>query len=212
MLDRILGELRLDGLSPAPKGRLKIDVTVDIDADGVMLVALRDPLSGRARSWTFGHDATFRLLADTPACVNASVSSAPPLNTNPPAPRLAVVPAPPASEACPPVVAAAQTTLTRAERFVAQSLEISPRWLHLLATYMSGVSQSLVAQTCTGIETRTRALQTVLDSLAALSAGDTRRTAEELITLIAAENNPQARSDLGQILRQIGRHATQHPH
>jgi molecular chaperone DnaK len=45
-----LGEFNLDGLPPAPRGVPKIEVTFDIDADGVLNVAAKDMASQRSRS------------------------------------------------------------------------------------------------------------------------------------------------------------------
>jgi molecular chaperone DnaK len=45
-----LGEFNLDGLAPAPRGMPKIEVTFDIDANGILNVAARDTATGRAQS------------------------------------------------------------------------------------------------------------------------------------------------------------------
>ena len=79
---------------------------------------------------------------------------------------------------------------------------------HLLATYVSSVLQALDEKVCAAVRTQTQSLQTLLDSLKALHAGDTRRAVSGLSDLITAENNPQARADLVYVLRQIGRDAT----
>ena len=47
-----LGEFNLDGLPPAPRGIPKIDVTFDIDANGILNVSARDQASGRSQSIT----------------------------------------------------------------------------------------------------------------------------------------------------------------
>jgi molecular chaperone DnaK len=45
-----LGEFNLDGLAPAPRGLPKIEVTFDIDSNGILNVAARDTATGRAQS------------------------------------------------------------------------------------------------------------------------------------------------------------------
>jgi molecular chaperone DnaK len=45
-----LGEFNLDGLAPAPRGMPKIEVTFDIDSNGILNVSARDSATGRAQS------------------------------------------------------------------------------------------------------------------------------------------------------------------
>jgi molecular chaperone DnaK len=45
-----LGQFNLDGLPPAPRGIPKIDVTFDIDADGILDVSAKDQATGRTQS------------------------------------------------------------------------------------------------------------------------------------------------------------------
>jgi molecular chaperone DnaK len=45
-----LGQFNLDGLPPAPRGVPKIEVSFDIDADGILNVAAKDTASGRSQS------------------------------------------------------------------------------------------------------------------------------------------------------------------
>jgi molecular chaperone DnaK len=45
-----LGEFNLDGLPPAPRGIPKIEVTFDIDSNGILGVAARDTASGKSQS------------------------------------------------------------------------------------------------------------------------------------------------------------------
>ena len=45
-----LGQFNLDGLPPAPRGVPKIEVTFDIDADGILAATAKDMASGRSRS------------------------------------------------------------------------------------------------------------------------------------------------------------------
>ncbi len=206
-----LGHLHLDGLIPAPKGTPKIDAVVDVDVNGVLQVTLRERHTGRARRWECGHDALFHLLDDTPAFVDmpeaaSSFTPAPHPDASTPPPPAAPPSRPAARPVCPDVLAAAQSEINRADSWLANSpLEDIPHLRHLLLTYVSSTSQALAAQVKTPLEVQTRALQILLDSLEALKAGELRRATAGLSTLISIENNPQARADLGQILRQIGR-------
>jgi molecular chaperone DnaK len=45
-----LGEFNLDGIPPAPRGLPKIEVTFDIDANGILDVAARDTATGKSQS------------------------------------------------------------------------------------------------------------------------------------------------------------------
>jgi molecular chaperone DnaK len=45
-----LGQFNLDGLPPAPRGIPKIDVTFDIDANGILNVSAKDQATGRTQS------------------------------------------------------------------------------------------------------------------------------------------------------------------
>jgi molecular chaperone DnaK len=48
----VMGELRLDGLRPAPRGELKIEVTFLVDADGMLQVFAKDLATGRSERAT----------------------------------------------------------------------------------------------------------------------------------------------------------------
>ncbi|MFN2244042.1 MAG: Hsp70 family protein, partial [Anaerolineae bacterium] len=50
--NKTLGRFILDGLPPAPRGIPQIEVTFDIDADGILHVAAQDKATGRAQSIT----------------------------------------------------------------------------------------------------------------------------------------------------------------
>lgn len=45
-----LGEFNLEGLAPAPRGIPKVDVTFDIDANGILNVTARDQATGKSQS------------------------------------------------------------------------------------------------------------------------------------------------------------------
>ncbi|HSV86239.1 MAG TPA: molecular chaperone DnaK, partial [Levilinea sp.] len=47
-----LGRFRLDGLPPAPRGIPQIEVTFDIDANGILIVSAKDKVSGREQRVT----------------------------------------------------------------------------------------------------------------------------------------------------------------
>jgi molecular chaperone DnaK len=47
-----LGRFNLDGIPPAPRGVPQIEVTFDIDADGILHVSAQDKATGRAQSIT----------------------------------------------------------------------------------------------------------------------------------------------------------------
>jgi len=56
-----IGELRLDGLPPRPRGQTRVEVAFTIDADGILQVSARDVESGQRAAavlTTVGHSAT----------------------------------------------------------------------------------------------------------------------------------------------------------
>lgn len=50
--NRTLGQFRLDGIAPAPRGLPQIEVTFDIDANGILNVSARDKATGREQKIT----------------------------------------------------------------------------------------------------------------------------------------------------------------
>ena len=50
--NKLLGNFRLDGISPAPRGTPKIEVTFDIDANGILNVTARDQATGKEQKIT----------------------------------------------------------------------------------------------------------------------------------------------------------------
>jgi len=50
--NKTLGKFILDGIPPAPRGIPQIEVTFDIDADGILHVSARDKATGREQSIT----------------------------------------------------------------------------------------------------------------------------------------------------------------
>jgi molecular chaperone DnaK len=52
MYNKTLGKFILDGIPPAPRGVPQIEVTFDIDADGILHVSAQDKATGREQSIT----------------------------------------------------------------------------------------------------------------------------------------------------------------
>jgi molecular chaperone DnaK len=50
--NKSLGTFRLDGIPPAPRGVPQIEVTFDLDANGILSVAAKDKATGKAQSIT----------------------------------------------------------------------------------------------------------------------------------------------------------------
>merc|ERR1712063_117235 len=57
--NHLLGQFRLDGIQPAPRGVPKIKVVFDIDADGILQVSATDEVSGRSESITVKNENRF---------------------------------------------------------------------------------------------------------------------------------------------------------
>ncbi|WP_330172357.1 Hsp70 family protein [Streptomyces sp. NBC_01498] len=55
--NRVLGRFQLTGIRPAPRGEPRIEVTFDVDADGVLHVGARDRATGGAQSVSIGEGA-----------------------------------------------------------------------------------------------------------------------------------------------------------
>ncbi len=54
--NRTLGQFKLDGIAPAPRGVPQIEVTFDIDANGIVSVSAKDTATGKAQSITITSD------------------------------------------------------------------------------------------------------------------------------------------------------------
>ena len=52
MYNKSLGQFNLEGIQPAPRGMAQIDVTFDIDADGILHVSAKDKQSGKEQTIT----------------------------------------------------------------------------------------------------------------------------------------------------------------
>ena len=50
--NKSLGKFVLDGISPAPRGMPQIEVTFDIDANGILKVTAQDKATGRSQHIT----------------------------------------------------------------------------------------------------------------------------------------------------------------
>lgn len=54
--NKLLGEFKLDGIAPAPRGMPQIEVTFDIDANGIMNISARDKSTGKENKITIKSD------------------------------------------------------------------------------------------------------------------------------------------------------------
>ena len=54
--NKILGEFNLDGIQPAPRGQPQIEVSFDIDANGIMHISAKDKKSGKENKITIKSD------------------------------------------------------------------------------------------------------------------------------------------------------------
>lgn len=54
--NKLLGEFKLDGIAPAPRGMPQIEVTFDIDANGIMHISARDKGTGKENKITIKSD------------------------------------------------------------------------------------------------------------------------------------------------------------
>lgn len=54
--NKILGEFKLDGIAPARRGQPQIEVTFDIDANGIMKISATDKATGKANNITIKSD------------------------------------------------------------------------------------------------------------------------------------------------------------
>jgi len=53
--NRTLGQLKLEGIAPAPRGTAQIEVTFDIDANGILTVGAKDKTTGKEQSITISN-------------------------------------------------------------------------------------------------------------------------------------------------------------
>ena len=54
--NKLLGEFKLDGINPAPRGMPQIEVTFDIDANGIMNISAKDKNTGKENKITIKSD------------------------------------------------------------------------------------------------------------------------------------------------------------
>lgn len=54
--NRLLGDFQLGGIAPAPRGAPRVNVTFDVDANGILSVAASDEASGRRQAITITAD------------------------------------------------------------------------------------------------------------------------------------------------------------
>jgi len=54
--NKMLGEFNLDGIAPAPRGMPQIEVTFDLDANGIMHISARDKTTGKENKITIKSD------------------------------------------------------------------------------------------------------------------------------------------------------------
>ena len=54
--NKLLGEFQLDGIAPAPRGMPQIEVTFDVDANGIMHVSAKDKGTGKEQNITIKSD------------------------------------------------------------------------------------------------------------------------------------------------------------
>ena len=52
----LLGTFNLEGIPPAPRGTPQIEVTFDIDANGILNVSAQDKANGKAEKITITND------------------------------------------------------------------------------------------------------------------------------------------------------------
>ena len=50
--NKLLGEFNLEGIAPAPRGLPQIEVTFDIDANGILHVSAKDKATGKENQIT----------------------------------------------------------------------------------------------------------------------------------------------------------------
>merc|ERR1719383_1228370 len=54
--NNMLGKFHLDGIPPAPRGVPQIEITYDIDANGIMYVSAQDKSTGKSNQITITND------------------------------------------------------------------------------------------------------------------------------------------------------------
>ena len=53
--NKLLGNFELVGIAPAPRGVPQVEVTFDIDANGIVNVSAKDKGTGKSRKYKFKH-------------------------------------------------------------------------------------------------------------------------------------------------------------
>lgn len=79
--NKSLGQFNLDGINPAPRGMPQIEVTFDIDADGILHVSAKDKNSGKEQKITIkassglNEEEIQKMVREAKLTLNLTVSS-----------------------------------------------------------------------------------------------------------------------------------------
>ena len=69
--NRTLGKVKLSGIAPAPRGLPQIEVTFDIDANGILTVGAKDKATGKEQTITISNSSNLP-KQDVEQMVNAA--------------------------------------------------------------------------------------------------------------------------------------------
>jgi molecular chaperone DnaK len=172
-----LGSFILDGIAPAPRGVPQIEVTFDIDADGILNVSAEDKATGREQTVTL-------IL---PGDVISSVYSRRRLEREAQARDYA------------------RDMIDEVEKRLSEQGEHLPVHLgNVKDSKASALRRALVGKDVAAIERRTEELSVVLQCIEALADSRDERAVELLVELLAKEVQKHARESIRETLRQIG--------
>lgn len=60
--NKLLGQFSLEGIPPAPRGVPQIEVTFDIDANGIAHVSAKDKATGKEQKYVFSLQVVYRRM------------------------------------------------------------------------------------------------------------------------------------------------------
>ena len=88
--NKLLGEFNLEGIAPAPRGLPQIEVTFDIDANGILHVSAKDKATGKENNITIkassglSEDEIQRMVNDAAKTVSRRLKKPSVVKTRPP--------------------------------------------------------------------------------------------------------------------------------
>ena len=194
----LLGQLRLDGIPSAPRGAPQIEVTFDIDVNGILNVSAQDKATGREQKVT--------IIARGGGLAPVDFGRGPFITRDRPT-ATAKAPAPPRGPTPEDIQTrpSAEDLIRRAELVSSEQGDDLPVPVrHVVDSKVSALRATLQSGNASEIRYRTKELDKALQCVEALGKPDQGRAVELCAELFAGEKDKRVREYIWQTLVQIG--------